>query len=103
VWSWPDIARALDAVRADPVAALKRAEGRRRAYAGPLDAPDAPLELMLDMPTGGQPIAGDVRAHAAEIVIPPRPSLVHDASFFKSIAGRGFHGGVLDGLKAFYA
>ena len=52
---------------------------------------------------GRQPIAGDVRAHAAEIVIPRRPSLLHDASFFKSIAGRGFHGGVLDGLRGFYA
>jgi 5-methylthioadenosine/S-adenosylhomocysteine deaminase len=102
VWSWPDIARALDAVRADPVAALRRAEGRRRAYAGPLDVPDVPLELMLDMPTGAQPIAGDVRAHAEEIVIPRRPSLLHDATFFKSIEGRGFHGGVLDGLRAFY-
>ena len=103
VWSWKDITGRLEAVRKDPVAALKHADGRRRAYAGPLDAPDAPLELMLDMPSGGTPLAGDISTHAAEIVIPPLPSLVHDAAFFKSIKGRGFHGGLLDGLAGFYA
>lgn len=102
VWSWSAIAQALDAVRADPAVALKKSDGQRRAYAGPLDAPGAPLELLLDMPTGEQQVAGDVRAHAAEIVIPPRPSLLHDAAFFKSIARRGFHGGLLDGLRGFY-
>ena len=40
--------------------------------------------------------------HAAEIVIPPLPSLVHDAAFFKDIQGRGFHGGLLDGLAGSY-
>ncbi len=77
--------------------------GRRRAYAGTLDAPDAPLELALDMPTGGLPFAGDVSAHAAQIVIPELPSLVHDQAFFTSIAGRGFHGGLLDRLAEFYS
>jgi hypothetical protein len=101
-WSWKDITSRLDAVRKDPVAALKRADGRRRAYAGPLDASDAPLILVLDMPTGAQAVAGDVSKHAAEIVIPALPSLVHDAKFFNSITGRGFHGGVLDRLSGFY-
>ena len=101
-WSWKAITDRLDAVRKDPVKALNRAEGRRRAYAGPMDAPEAPLELQLDMPTGGLPMAGDIRDHAAEIRIPPLPSLVHDAAFFKAIKGRGFHGGLLDGLAAFY-
>ena len=104
MWSWTDITSRLDAVRrGSGRRACKHAEGRRRAYAGPMDAPDAPLELVLDMPTGGLPFAGDVSAHAAEIVIPPLPSLVHDAAFFKSIKGRGFHGGLLDGLTGFYA
>jgi hypothetical protein len=102
-WSWTAITGRLDAVRKDPVTALQHAEGRRRAYAGPMDAPGAPLELVLDMPAGGLPLAGDVSTHAAEIVIPPLPSLVHDDAFFKTIKGRGFHGGLLDGLKGFYA
>jgi hypothetical protein len=58
--------------------------------------------LVLDMPFGGAPIAGDIRDHADEIEIPPLPTLLHDAAFFKSIKGRGFHGGLLDGLKEFY-
>jgi cytosine/adenosine deaminase-related metal-dependent hydrolase len=102
-WSLAEIKGHLDAVREDPVKALKRADARRRAYAGPMDAPDAPLDLVLDMPTGGLAVAGDVSAHAAEIVIPPLPSVVHDAAFFKAIRDRGFHGGLLDGLKGFYA
>jgi hypothetical protein len=54
------------------------------------------------MPTGAGAIAGDVSEHAAEIEIPALPSLVHDAAFFKAIKGRGFHGGLLDGLAGFY-
>ena len=50
MWSWTEIKKRLDGVRKDPVAALQHADGRRRAYAGRLDAPDAPLELALDMP-----------------------------------------------------
>ena len=103
MWSWKDITDRLDAVRADPVTALNRAVGVRRAYAGRMDAPEAPLELVLDMPGGALAIAGDVSRHAAQIVIPPLPSLVHDEAFFNDIAGRGFHGGVLDGLAGFYA
>ena len=102
-WSWKDIKGRLDAVRKDPVAALTHADRRRRSYAGPLDAADAPLELVLDMPTGGFGPAGDIADRAAEIVIPPLPSLVHDAAFFKAIKGRGFHGTLLDGLAGFYA
>jgi cytosine/adenosine deaminase-related metal-dependent hydrolase len=102
VWSWHDITSQLDAVIKDPAAALKHAESRRRAFAGSMDAPDAPLELELDMPTGALAIAGDISDHAAEIKIPPLPTLVHDAAFFKSIKGRGFHGGLLDGLASFY-
>jgi cytosine/adenosine deaminase-related metal-dependent hydrolase len=101
-WSWTDITSRLNAVRKDPAAALKHASGMRRAYAGPMDASDAPLELALDMPAGGAAIAGDISDHAAEIVVPPLPSLVHDSAFFKSIKGRGFHGGLLDGLAGFY-
>jgi len=102
-WSWKDITSRIDAVRKDPVNALKQADGRRQAYAGPKDGSEAPLELALDMPTGGLPMAGNVSEHAAEIVIPPLPSLFHDAAFLKAIKSRGFHGGLLDGLKGFYS
>ena len=101
-WGLADITGALDAVRKDPVTAPKEADAQRRAFAGPIDSAQAPLELVLDMPFGGTPVAGDISEHAAEIVIPKLPSLVHDAAFFKSIKGRGFHGGLLDGLAGFY-
>ena len=73
-----------------------------RAYAGPMDAADAPLLLSLDIPTGEGGFAGGIRDHADKVVIPPLSSLVHDAKFFADIKGRGFHGGLLDGLKGFY-
>lgn len=101
-WSWTAITGQLNEVRKDPKAALARADAHRAAYAGPVDGADAPLELILDMPDGAAPIAGNIRDHAAEIVIPPLPSLVHDAAFFKDIKGHGFHAGVLDGLAEFY-
>ncbi|HEX6107000.1 MAG TPA: hypothetical protein VFZ26_15540 [Gemmatimonadales bacterium] len=101
-WSWKEITGRLKAVRKDPAAALREARRRREAFAGPMDAADAPLELVLDMPFGEAPMAGDIMDHADEIVIPPLPSLLHDAAFFKSVKGRGFHGGLLDRLADFY-
>ena len=101
-WTWKDITSQLNAVRKDPVTALERSEARRRAYAGPLDAPDAPLALVLDMPGAALPMAGDLSKVADKIVIPPLPSLTHDRRFLKSIRGRGFHAGLLDDLAEFY-
>jgi len=101
-WTLKAITDRLNAVRADPVKALQRADGVRRAFAGSMDAPDAPLELVLDMPTGGSAFAGNIRDNAAQIVIPPTTSLVHDKTFFKAIKDRGFHGGILDKLAGFY-
>jgi len=101
-WSWGGMTEALNEVRRNPKAALARADAHRAAFAGPIDALDAPLELTLDMPDGTAPMAGNIRDHASEIEIPPLPSLVHDAAFFKDIKGHGFHGGVLDGLARFY-
>jgi len=102
-WTWKEITAQLNAVRRDPAAAIEKAEGRRRAFAGQMDQPDAPLELVLDMPTGGSPMAGSFKDHLKDVVVPPLPSLVHDAAFFKAIKGRGFHGGLLDDLATFYA
>lgn len=102
-WTWKEITAELNAVRKDPKKALERQNARRASYSGPLDAADAPLELVLDMPFGGTPMAGRFEDHAEEIVIPRLPSLVHDAAFVKSIKGRGFHGGVLNGLSEYYA
>ena len=102
-WEWTDIVARLDAVRKDPVSAVHRAEGLRRSYAGPMTATDAPLQLALDMPTGGMLAFAGRPPDMSKVVIPPLPSLVHDKAFFTDIHGQGFHRGILDGLADFYA
>jgi 5-methylthioadenosine/S-adenosylhomocysteine deaminase len=101
-WSWTDIRRRLDGVRKNPGAALARARKRRGGFAGALDAREAPLELALDMPGGGGLAFAGPPPDPAAVTIAPLPTLVHDAAFFASIHGHGFHGGLLDGLAAFY-
>jgi 5-methylthioadenosine/S-adenosylhomocysteine deaminase len=101
-WSWTDIISLLETVRKNPAAALHRAEGRLRSYAGPVTAADAPLELTLDMPSGGAMTLAGPPPDPAKVVIPPLPSVIHDKAFFDDIPGRGFHGGLLDGLADFY-
>ena len=54
------------------------------------------------MPSGAFAFAGDITDHADEIVIPPLPTLVHDAAFFNDVKQGGLHGGALNGLKEFY-
>jgi hypothetical protein len=54
------------------------------------------------MPTGGAMAFAGPPPDPAKVEIPPLPSLVHDRSFFNDIHGRGFHGGLLDGLAGFY-
>ncbi|HEX2327678.1 MAG TPA: hypothetical protein VHN74_03065 [Candidatus Angelobacter sp.] len=101
-WQWTDIVARLDAVRKNPASALKKANAQRRAYAGSLVAEEAPLEIALDMPNGGALAYAGPPPDPAKVTIPPLPSLVHDGAFFKDIHGHGFHGGLLDGLAAFY-
>jgi hypothetical protein len=100
-FEWSDIVSRLNAVRKDPKAALERAAVRARSFAGPISSPDFPLELRLDMPSGATAIAGPP-PDPAKVVIPLLPTLVHDKAFFDDIHGRGFHGGLLDGLADFY-
>jgi 5-methylthioadenosine/S-adenosylhomocysteine deaminase len=101
-WGFKDFSTLLKAVIADPEQAIIRADARMRAYAGPIDAAEAPLILSLDMPSGGAAMAGPLKKFAKDVVIPPLASLVHDKAFFASIKGRGFHAGLLDGLAEFY-
>jgi len=53
------------------------------------------------MPTGRVPIGG-LPKDLGQIVVPPVQPLEHDAAFFQSITGRGFHGGLLDQAASFY-
>ncbi|MFF5718858.1 hypothetical protein [Streptomyces buecherae] len=86
---WPGVRRALERVRADPVAAWRAAQDALASWGGPLDDPDAPLVLFGDMPEG------DVGAFAAAgevpsgLVIPPLDTLTHDAAFLAAVARAG--------------
>ena len=101
-FQWADILSRLDAVRKDPAGALSRAEGRSRGFAGAGSDLDAPLELALDMPSGDAMAFAGPPPSPETVVVPPLPTLVHDKAFFADIHGRGFHGGLLDGLADFY-
>jgi hypothetical protein len=101
-WEWTDVMARLNAVRTDPVGAVHRAEGLRRSFAGPMTSPEAPLELALDMPSGGMLAFAGRPPDISKVAMPPLPSLVHDKKFFADIHGQGFHGGILDGLADFY-
>jgi 5-methylthioadenosine/S-adenosylhomocysteine deaminase len=101
-WQWQDVVDRIEEVRADPKGEIQAAQGRLAAWAGQLDHPDAPLRLALDMPTGLAPVGG-LPKDLTEVVVPPVQSLTHDQDWLASLSGRGFHGGVLDGLATYYA
>ncbi len=100
-WPWTSVVDRLEEVRANPKAAIKKAQQGLAAWAGRLDQPDAPLRLALDMPTGRAPVGGLPKDLGA-VVVPPLDSLTHDHAFVASIEHRGFHQGILDGLADYY-
>ena len=99
-WNFADVLARLEQVRANPKREIERA--RLGAFAALSRGKPAPLRLALDMPTGRAPIGG-LPKDLGSIVVPPIAPLAHDAAFFASITGRGFHGALLDGLARFYA
>jgi 5-methylthioadenosine/S-adenosylhomocysteine deaminase len=99
-WPWATIEKRLDEVRKDPAGAIAAAKKRAERGAGPGAGP-APLAIALDMPFGEGPTAGPP-PEPAKVVIPALDALTHDQAFLRSLHGRGFHGGVLDGLGRYY-
>ncbi len=107
LWTWDDVTARLDAVRADaavhpPIAPAGLGEEARTARS-PLagDPPGTPpIEATPDLLAAahltGPPPAG------VTLTIEPLDPLYHSLTWLSSITGRGFHGGVLDGLAAFY-
>lgn len=109
-WSWADVLARLEAVRTEAAAtppagpAGSRTPGSgtpgraRPEIAG--DPPGTPpLAIELDMPGGPGTLAGPPPPDTT-VDIPPIQTVHHDARWLASIRGRGFHGGVLDGLRA---
>jgi len=107
-WTWADIRARLNAVRADaattpPSGPSGTATGvAPEEGAGTADPPGTPpLAVELDMPGAPGESAGPP-PRGTTVKIPPIEPLHHNDRWLRSIAGRGFHGSVLEGLGAFY-
>ncbi|MBA3338691.1 MAG: hypothetical protein H0T54_02895 [Geodermatophilaceae bacterium] len=106
-WTWTDVRARLDSVRENAAAEPPsgpagsrppRAPVNRAASVG--DPPGTPpMVVKLDMPGGPQASAGPP-PKGQTVQIPPIEAVHHNAAWFKTIKGRGFHGGALDGLAA---
>lgn len=97
-WSWDAVMDALTTVQQDPQEAI--ASARARAAAGPRFAPDAQLELFLDMPDTRRTGRAGPPKDPSTVRIPPVPALEHDAAFFDDLDASPIHGGVLAPLRA---
>ncbi|HET7487591.1 MAG TPA: hypothetical protein VFJ85_06640 [Acidimicrobiales bacterium] len=104
-WSWKDVLARLDSVRADAAVNPPRGAAGLRAAAGAPGAGDPPgtpvIAVRLDMPGGPGATAGPP-PKGQTVDIPPIEPLNHSRAWLASLKGRGFHGGVLDGLRSFY-
>ncbi len=106
-WTWTDVLARLNAVRttaasqppAGPVAG--RSAGASPARAATVGDPPGtpPMVVKLDMPGGPQASAGPPPT-GQTVRIPPIEPIFHNVSWLRTIRGRGFHGGALDGLAA---
>jgi 5-methylthioadenosine/S-adenosylhomocysteine deaminase len=101
-WTWTSVVSRINAVRKDPAGAVRAAQNAMAPWAGRLDQGEAPLRLSLDMPTGLAPVGG-LPQDLGDIVVPPLPSLTHDAAWLRTVAANPFHGGVLDALADYYS
>ena len=95
--SWPEVVEGLERVRRGEPAA------RMASMAGGGGA-GRPLELIPDKPWDNP--VGSARVAALDLrdaKIAPLDSLVHDDAYFDAIDRAPLHGGVLSGLRAYYA
>ncbi len=104
-WTWTQVMAALEAVRADPVGAVDAANAPSASAGRPpssLGPEGDTLILELDMPGAPGGLRAGPPPPGAAVEIAPFPSLRHDRNWRASARGRGFHGGLLDGLARFY-
>lgn len=100
-WSWSAVVDRLDEVRRHPRREVEAAEAAYQGWSGHLDEDGAPLRVTLDMPTGEGPIGG-LPKDLDDLKVPPLVPLTATSAWLDTIPGRGFDGGVLDGLAAYY-
>lgn len=105
-WTWTDVQARLNAVRKSAASqpptgpAGSRGGGAATRAATVGDPPGTPpMVVKLDMPGGPQASAGPP-PQGQTVQIPPIEPIHHNSTWLKTIHGRGFHGGALDGLAA---
>lgn len=91
--TWDGVVKSLEAVRADPAAALRATEHARARG-------EEPLELFPDMPEGRLERAADL----TNVKMPPLDTLRHDAAFFHALKPKNapILDGRLEGLRDYY-
>ena len=96
--SWADGLAAMQALSADPAGAVRRAkEAKERLARG---APE-PLEFEPDMPgpdgtDGSRALTDD---ELDQLVVPPPPTLAHDAAWFRTVDTAKPYAGLLRRLR----
>ena len=90
--TWKQVLEELESVRADPKRHEQERKGRRRGGKEVRIQPEKfdDAKVKLDQPT------------LETISLPEPDALTHNAAFFADIERRGFHGGLLDGLRDYY-
>ncbi len=90
--TWVQVVNELASVRADPKRHEQEREGSRPSGKEVRIQPEKfrDAKVKLDKPT------------LETISLPEPDGLTHDAAFFRSVERRGFHGGLLDGLRDYY-
>jgi len=96
-WTWTAVLDTLRGVQQDPQQAIANAQAR--ASAGPRFAPDAELELFLDMPDTRRTGRAGPPKNPDKVTIPPVPTLEHDAAYFDLLDAAPIPGGVLAPLR----
>jgi 5-methylthioadenosine/S-adenosylhomocysteine deaminase len=93
--TWSHVVDSLEAVRADPQAALHHVDRARAAG-------EEPFELEPDMPDGTAPLAR--AADMEHVTIPPLDTFRHDDAFFGALERdrAPILDGLLDGLRDYY-
>lgn len=105
-WTWRDVVARLTRVRAMAAARPPRgpagARGRTPTAALAGDPEGTPaLAVRLDMP-GGPGVTAGPPPVGRTVDIAPIEAVHHSAAWLRSLKDRGFHAGVLDGLRAYY-
>jgi 5-methylthioadenosine/S-adenosylhomocysteine deaminase len=101
-WPWRDVLARLNEVRknaaTEPPSGPAGGVGPPRAKTPSVDPPGTPpIVIDLDMPGGPQTVAGPP-PKGQLVDIPPIEAVYHNQAWLRSIHGKGFHGGALDGL-----